>query len=402
MKTELLTHLVPSLPPQAGGVGEYALNLGRHLRDHCGVNSQFILCDANWNGPARIEDFVVRRLRFPNDARLWGLLASLREDPVLLLHYDGKSYQKNGCPTWLHVGIQSWLEDRDSGSPQRNKQFFTVFHELWGSLAKPWQGQFYRNIWQRRLVEKLHRRSQVSITSTRHYQAELDGMEPGKTMLLPIPSTLPVVDRILPRARRDQPLLVAISAQNGSGSETIRAHANLLRTFDKTNRLAGVMLLGGPVNGELALLEKCVSPNRIKVLENVNPGDVSLLLNRADVFLSAQAGAVAGKSAALMSAMSAGCVTVLREGRDAAPLQEGVHFIASDDSSASVERFARMAADGKLEDIASAGRNWYQHYADWKVIALKFQEALETPMPVALVPELRLATPWWSMPATTR
>ena len=402
MKTNLLVHLVPTLPPHTGEAGEYALNLARQLRDHCGITSRFILCDPDWNGAARIEDFIIRRLRFPNGARLW---AMLKDTPAVLLHYDGGGYQKNGLPNWLPLGIKSWLADWDCGSAPCPKQLFTVFHELWGAPAKPWRPGFCLHILQRRLVGKLHRQSRVSITATRLGQSQLDAIEPGKTLFLPVPSSLPVLNRNRPGAARNLPLSVAIIARPGSQSATIRAHANLLRTFDKTNRLAEVMLLGGPGQAagslyeQVALLQQSVSPWRIRVYENMKPGDVSLLLNRADLFLSPLGGADACKSGPLMSALAAGCATVLSDGRNAAPLQEGVHFVASDDTPSGVERFGRMAAAGGLQGIASAGRTWYQQYADWKVIAQKYQLALRPPMPVAPAQEPLLAPPLWSLPA---
>jgi glycosyltransferase involved in cell wall biosynthesis len=408
MKTNLLTHLVPTLPPNTGELGEYALSLARHLRDCCGINSQFILCDPDWNGPARIDGFPVHRLRFPNEARLWGLLASLKDDPTVLLHYDGNGYEKHGVPTWLYFGIKSWLADGNGRPTQSHKQFFTVFHELWGPAAKLWQRRFYLRMLQRRLVERLHHLSQVSITSGQQQQSELDAIEPRKTLLLPFPGSLPVIDRIMPRAGREEPMLVAIMAQEGPRSETIRAHANLLRTLDSTNRLAGAVLIGrlnqgaGALNEELALLHKFVSPDRIKILENRKPEDVSQFLNRADLFVSTAGGETACKSGPVIAALAAGCPVVLRNGQNASPLQEGQHFIASDDSPASVRRFEQMAQGGELERIATAGRIWYKRYADWPVIARKYQEALLAQVAVPPSPVPRMELPLLSLPAPTR
>jgi glycosyltransferase involved in cell wall biosynthesis len=405
MKTNFLTHVVPTLPPQNGGAGEYALDLACQLRDQHGINSQFILCDPNWDGPARIKNFVIRRLRFPNEAGLWGLLASIKDKPAVLLHYDGYGYHKHGAPAWLYLGIKSWLAERNRGSAQYHKQFSTVFHELWGPAAKPWQGKFYRQILQKRLIERLHRQSQISITSTHHRRTLLDAIDPEKTMLLPIPGSLPVVDRTMPGAMQETPLRVAILGQHAPRSETIRAHANLLRTLDKTNRLASVVLMGKgrqaseSLKADVALLQKQISPKQIEVLEESGAEDVSMFLSRADLFLSPYGGEIACRSAAFMTALAAGCLAVSRDGHNTAPLQESEHFIASDDSPSSVERFERIAASGELQRIATAGQRWYQQYADWKVVAQKYQEAFQTRVPVELLEEPRLNLPLWSLPA---
>jgi hypothetical protein len=211
MKTNLLTHVVPTLPPKTGDAGGYALDLARQLRDQYGINSQFILCNPNWDGPARIEDFVVRRLRFPNEAGLWGLLASIKDKPTVLLHYDAYGYHKHGLPIWLYQGINSWLSERDRKSGQSDKQFSTVFHDLCELSAKPWPGKFYLKMLQKRLVERLHRRSQTSITSSHRLQTLLDAMEPLKTLLLPVPARLPIIDRPLSQVGRELGLIAAAS-----------------------------------------------------------------------------------------------------------------------------------------------------------------------------------------------
>lgn len=407
MKTNFVTQVVPALPPQSGAAGSYALDLACQLRDRCGINSQFILCDPDWDGPVRIDGFAVRRLRVPNEACLWGLLAPLKENSPVLLHYDGCAYQKGGVPTWLYQGIKSWLADGPQG---RQKQFFTVFHELWRASAKPWQGWFYARSPQKRLVEKLHGLSRISITNTQHRQTQLDTIVPGKTLLLPFPSRLPIIDRNVPGARPDKPLLVTMMTQAGARTEAINAHANLLRTLDKSGRLAGVSVVGGhdqfvganALNETLAELRKNVSPARVQVLEHKKSEDVSRLLSQTDLFLSSHFGEAASDSGTLMPALAAGCVAVLRDGRHSAPLQESKHFVASDDSPSSVERFERMAAGGELERIATAGRMWYQRYADWKVIALKYQEALQSPIPLPSMRGAVMNLPLLTLEAPTR
>ncbi|HUA67603.1 MAG TPA: hypothetical protein VMA13_03560 [Candidatus Saccharimonadales bacterium] len=408
MKTNFLTHVVPTLPPQTTDMGKYALDLACQLRDQHDINSQFILCDPKWNGPSRIDGFPVRRLRFPNEAGLWSLLASIKSKPAVLLHYDGYGYHKHGVPTWLYQGIKSWLTERNCGPAQCHKQFSTVFHELWGTSAKPWRRRFYLQILQKRLVKKLHRRSQLSITNTQHRQVLLDAIEPQKTLLLPVPSSLPITERITPKAGQGAQLRVAILGQHGPRSQTIRAHTNLLRALDKTNRLAGAILMergrqeAGSLQEDVALLQRTVSAGRIEVRGELSPEDVSMYLSRADLFLSPYGGEIACKSGAFMAALAAGCPAILCDGRNTAPLQENRHFIASDDSPSSVERFERMVTGGELERIATAGRTWYQRYADWKVIARKYQEALQTRVPIGFSEEPRPAIPLLSLPVPTR
>jgi len=95
-----------------------------------------------------------------------------------------------------------------------------------------------------------------------------------------------------------------------------------------------------------------------------------------NLFLSHCGGELACKSGAFMAALAAGCPAVLRNGENAAPLRESEHFVASDDSHSSVKRFERITENGLLDRIATTGRLWYEKYADWKVIARTYHEAI--------------------------
>src|SRR5258707_3620265 len=172
MALPTLSQIVPALHPQIDGVGDYALNLAIHLRDLHGIQSRFIVCDPEWDGPSRVEGFLVRRLRVRNEAGIWCLLAASKErHPAVLLHYTGYGYDKRGAPFWLYRGIKSWLAEFTRGPAASQKRFSTVFHELWTPSPNPWKWEFYMHLVQRRLVARLHRRSKVSVANTLRRQS---------------------------------------------------------------------------------------------------------------------------------------------------------------------------------------------------------------------------------------
>src|SRR5579872_2346938 len=181
MGLPMLSQIVPSLHPRPDPVGDYALDLAIQLRERYGVQSRFIVCDPDWDGPSRIEGFIVRRLRIRNEAGIWCLLAAAKEpNAAVLLHYSGYGYDKLGTPFWLYRGIGSWLNEFAHGAPDTRRHFSTVFHELWPSTRKPWKGEFFMRLFQRRLVSGLHRRSRFSVVSTLQMQRLLDGIKPRK------------------------------------------------------------------------------------------------------------------------------------------------------------------------------------------------------------------------------
>jgi hypothetical protein len=188
MTTETIVQIVPSLPPQIDGVGEYAMNLAIRLRKSEGIQTQFIVCNPQWNGPERLDGFIVRRLRFQNEAGIWSLLASTKvKHSIVLLHYAGYGYHKLGVPLWLYRGIKSWLAEGGGPSAAGQKHLATIFHELWISANRPWKREFYLQKPQQWLIEGLHRQSKFSVATTRRKQALLEGIQWGNTFWLSIP-----------------------------------------------------------------------------------------------------------------------------------------------------------------------------------------------------------------------
>jgi hypothetical protein len=52
-----ILQIVPRLPPAIDGVGDYALNLARQLRQDFSIHTHFLVCDPNWNGKTELEGF---------------------------------------------------------------------------------------------------------------------------------------------------------------------------------------------------------------------------------------------------------------------------------------------------------------------------------------------------------
>jgi len=383
MSETTLIQIVPALRPQSDGISDYALNLAGQLRQNQGVNTRFIVCDPQWDGPNRVEGFVVRRLRERTEASIWSLLASAKEPSFgVLLHYCGYGYDERGTPLWLSRGLRSWQAEAAYATGAETRKFATVFHDTWPCSAAPWGKAFYREKLQQWIVKRLHRDSNFSVTSAWRLLAVLNHVAPKKTLWLPTPSNLPVAVRTGEgKQNREAGFRVVIFGTPHSRCAAVQAHANLLRTLDKKKLLARATILGAADDTVVSkrgveLLQKSVSSGRIEILGGLNAEAASRVLTDADLLLSHRTGEAACQSGAIMAALGTGCPAVLRDGRNSAPLNENEHFIASDDSRLSVDRFERMNATGKLERIAAAGQQWYRQHADLKVIARRYSEAL--------------------------
>ena len=188
MPVKTLFHIVPRLRPQADGAGDYAFNLARELRASYGIQSQFIVCDPKRDGPSRLDNFVVQRLRVKNEAGIWNLLAPANGlDTAVLFHYCPYGYHKQGLPVWLYRGIKSWQEEHIGTNIMDSKHLITVFHETLQSPLKPWNKEFCLRALQKWLLHQFHRHSQFSVTNDHALQALLYNIMPHKTMWSPMP-----------------------------------------------------------------------------------------------------------------------------------------------------------------------------------------------------------------------
>ena len=87
--------IVPKLPPAIDGLGDYALNLARKLRQNFGIETHFIVGDPQWVGENCIEGFPVSQVSTHSAQTLLTLLSNTHSATVLL-HYVGYGYAKIG------------------------------------------------------------------------------------------------------------------------------------------------------------------------------------------------------------------------------------------------------------------------------------------------------------------
>jgi hypothetical protein len=164
--------IVTRLPSAIDGVGDYALNLARQLRQDFNIQTQFIVGNPDWKGEVEIEGFSVKQVIDGNSAQLMALLEGDRTSPVLL-HYVGYGYAKRGCPVWLVNGIQRWK------NLYPDRLFVTMFHELHVSGTPPWTSSFWLSPLQKNLVIRLAKLSDRCITNTQGHSETLSKLVPN-------------------------------------------------------------------------------------------------------------------------------------------------------------------------------------------------------------------------------
>jgi hypothetical protein len=222
-KHSTIVQIVPRLSPATDGVGDYALNLARQLRQDHDIQTHFIVCDRTWSGEKTIDDFPISQLSTSTAQALSSLLLENQAHKVLL-HYVGYGYAKRGCPTWLVDGLEKWRSGND------DRQLVTMFHEVYASSHKPWTSSFWLSSMQKKLAASLVQLSDRLLTNNQLYAGILSGLSRGKHLDIP---AIPVFSNIgepkqVPLLSERQPWLVIFGGSNNRRRAYLKSRTKII------------------------------------------------------------------------------------------------------------------------------------------------------------------------------
>jgi len=165
--------IVPKIPGEIDGVGDYALTIAEKIRDEFGYNTAFASPDAA--SSATVHGF---------DVLPWDRLAAAAGNYAgVLLHYVNYGFQKRGIP----FGLLSVLRRMRQ---QTRGKFVTIFHELDAS-GPPWRSEFWLRPFQTHLAKAIARLSDECLVSSENFLCELRRLVPAaRVHLHPVPSGL--------------------------------------------------------------------------------------------------------------------------------------------------------------------------------------------------------------------
>lgn len=368
-----VTHIVPLFAPVIDGVGDYALNLARRLREQHGFDSRFVVCDPLWRGADRVEDFPVVG---PTGFDALALSHALGDTPNILLHYVGYGFHRRGIPVWLTRALQN----------VRQSRLVTIFHEIWSS-GPPWRSVFYLAPLQRRLVSKILTLSADAFTSTAWTGSLLNQMRPGAVTVLPVSANIDTTAAHRSRARIEPPWRPLFFGQTWTRVPSVTAHRGLLQSLNSRGELDRVLVLGkqsakNPPSEDVTLLSSLLSPERIDVIGERSAADAAEIFASADFLLASHPARDICKSGAILSAFGCGCPAVVTDDAESAPLRPGEHFLHCNNSPDAINAFVQRINSGVLPQIGAAANRWFRQNADWPVIAGKIAAQLHS-QPVA-------------------
>lgn len=267
IKNNMLTVIVPRLPPSVDGLGDYGLNLAKQMRKDFGVDTLFIVGDHLWNGAPLVEGFEVRKVagRTKKD-----LLSILPLNAPVLLHYVGYGYARRGSPLWLVAALSEWKHSAD-------KNCITIFHECY-AFGPIWTSQFWTSPLQKFLASKLGLISEHCLTSRKKYSELISKLTNGKhsnVLHLPVfsnigePQALPCLGE---RVRR-----IVVFGSKGSRSRVYTESKDVLSQMCQKFKIKEIFDIGPLVDFEI----QDVDGIPVKVLGVKDPKEISEILSKS-------------------------------------------------------------------------------------------------------------------------
>ncbi|MEC4806243.1 MAG: glycosyltransferase family 1 protein [Jaaginema sp. PMC 1080.18] len=242
--SDRVIQIVPTLPPIVDGLGDYALNLARQLRQSQ-IETEFIVGDPEWQGD-RCEDFkaTVLTRRSASD-----LLALLPRDRPILLHYSGYGYAKRGVPQWLISALQQ----------RRENHLVTMFHEVYTYDRGPfWSSSFWLSPLQKQLAKQLIQRSDRLVTNRESYAQLIQQLSPQPHLnvtVLPVFSNLGEPKVLKPLQQRQRRLIIL--GHRNTRQRTYTQYSEQLQQACQALNITQIYDIGKPLEEDIQSISPC-------------------------------------------------------------------------------------------------------------------------------------------------
>jgi hypothetical protein len=212
MAVSKVVMIVPRLPPAIDGVGDYAMNLAKRLRQDFSMDTNFISLAKDSEG---VHGFSVDGLCRRSSTFLNPILDNINSaNTIVLLHYATRSYGYKGCPFWLLNSLQRYKK--------RGGRLAIMFHEIYAQDASILSSDFWLASIQKYLVKDFCDLADQVFTNCEDYAILLQNLKRDfypKLVVLPVPSNVGEPESLKPLRDRERRLVVF-----GQGGNKMRAY----------------------------------------------------------------------------------------------------------------------------------------------------------------------------------
>ena len=241
-----LVQIVPGLLPKFDGIGDYAMQFARRLRENHGIHTSFIVGDPAWDG-GEVEGFFATKV----GARTCnGLLDALercervcRARATFQLFSTSRptATRSRGYPLWLQRSLDEWQR-------RRPNTLNIVFHELDVHCSRPWSSAFWVAPLQRNLIKHVARTGGFKYTNTEQHRSQLESLGSGRMALIHNISTIgePPFCRLFQRDGSD----IIIFGRGAQRKANYSRGSDVLSSLCRLIGAERIIDIGDPIAGE--------------------------------------------------------------------------------------------------------------------------------------------------------
>ncbi len=193
---DVIAHIVPRLPPELDGIGDYSYSLAQNLLDRHSIKSCFIKCNNNVEADS---ESLFPVIVLPEKAKQ-SLIESFPKDATtLLLHYSDYPYDpKHGSPYWLLNALRELKHSR-------KVKLVIMFHEFPFFFLKK---DLYLLPMQMHVANQLAQLADIVLTNNSATQAQLIRLLKQPIETIAVPSNIGEPEKIPPIKNRNRWLVV--------------------------------------------------------------------------------------------------------------------------------------------------------------------------------------------------
>jgi hypothetical protein len=370
LKANRILQIVPGLPPDPNGIGDYAFTLATTLQERHSIDTEFLVTNSGIRHSTTEEagGFLANRvpLKMISDTRRDGT-----DHRCVILHYVGYGFQKRGLP------FELWKFIKRLKTQRPRPKIIVFFHELWAS-GPPWSSVFYLSWLQRWIDLEIAQAADVVMTSTSVMQDMLRAVLKEEVIRQPISGVFKDIAPVpSPKASRS----LIIFGLEHTRTRSFDVHKDLIRDLWESGRVAKLVVAGidaGTSDTERASFESASGGLPIQWLPSPSLNVLRASLAEASMLLSYYPADFLTKSASAMTAFSCGCPVVVAKRGASPPLREGVHYLAREQSEGSTGCFLRSNSDEFICDVGRRALEWYTQEADWPAASDTWFNAIAT------------------------
>lgn len=373
-----ITSIVPRLSPAIDGVGDYALNLARKLRQCSSIETHFIVGDPKWNGESDVEGFPVSQVSNRSSGDFLPLLQESSKDTGrILLHYVPHGYAKKACPLWMINALKAWKYGNNHG------RLVTMFHELYAfglpvlntgvqlersGIRIVVNSDFWLAPVQKNLTSRLACLSDICLTSRQGYADILLRLTKNQQPIsvLSIPSNIGEPEDVLPLSKRHRQLV--IMGQQKNRLRVYEKSQTELKHVCEALKIERIIDIGPSIELKYHLL------NDVPIVElgRQPAGKISEILSSSIAGFLSYSSSFLAKSGIFAAYCSHGVLPINHKGNDLVidGLMTGKHYWVPSCQATALDSAA------EFQVIASNAYQWYKSH-NLSMHAKVFSEQIE-------------------------